>query len=55
MLVIDDNSEDSRIRNLNVMLSRNSLEENAHSKRLQGKKEEESVTVGSYSNFPKEQ
>jgi hypothetical protein len=29
MLVIDDNSEDSRIRNLNVKLRRNSMEEDA--------------------------
>jgi hypothetical protein len=55
MLVIDDNSEDSRIRNLNVKLRRrNSVAENAHSKSSQRKKEEESVTVGSHPNFPKE-
>jgi hypothetical protein len=39
MLVIDDNSEDSRIRNLNVKLRRrNSVAENAHSKSSQRKK-----------------
>ena len=52
VVVINGNSRDSRIRR--IKLRRNSLEENAHSKSLKRKKEEESVIVGSHPNFPKE-
>ena len=52
VVVINGNSRDSRIRR--IKLRRNSLEENAHSKSLKRKKEEESVTVGSHPNFLKE-
>ena len=56
MLVIDDNSEDSRIRNLNVKLRRNSMEEDAHkSSRYRSLlRRRKMVTIGSHTNFPKE-
>jgi hypothetical protein len=56
MLVIDDNSEDRRIRNLNVKLRRNSMEEDAHkSSRYRSLlRRRKMVTIGSPTNFPKE-
>jgi hypothetical protein len=56
MLVIDDNSEDRRIRNLNVKLRRNNMEEDAHkiSRYRSLLRRRKMVTIGSHTNFPKE-
>jgi hypothetical protein len=56
VVVINGNSEDGRIRDSNVKLRRNSMEEDARRKaRDTGVcRGEESVTVGSHSSFPKE-
>jgi hypothetical protein len=53
MIVIDDNSEDGRIRDSNVKLRRNSKKGGTTRKKTRLQRRRKMVTVGSHLNVPK--